>query len=199
MRYETHDLTEEEGAPTPERARIANGSLHRFPVYENPNSRVIVGYGHQVATPVRKMLMDGRIGETECRAAEKYVADYEIGMRVAGLTAKYGKRMGVGGTPLSQMTASAFDELLPEELRADRHNSFVRAYSAIGNESTAFWVTAITCEIPVGGKVPTLADAGRAYMGYACPKQSQSSGATIIRWGLERLADHYGMTKKKKS
>ena len=188
MRSETHDLTEEEGAPTPERARIANGSLAYDELYA-PNSRVPTAIRYKVVSPIAKM----NLADRERRAAEMFCRDFDIGGRVTGLTMKYGERMGTGGTPASQQSRD--DSLSPEDRRAFHHTRYVRACTHIGHKATAYWLTAIVCEIPVNDQVkpPSLEDVGRAWMGYDCRKRAQASGATLIKSGLERLADFYGI------
>jgi hypothetical protein len=195
MSYHHKQEEAHSGAPTPERAAIANGSLVTFPIYENPNSRVVIATGYRIATPIYKMFQDGRISENEQKAAEIFYRDYTIGMMSPGLIAKYGERMGFGGTPLAQQANT--ERLTPEERRAEHHTKYVKACSYIGHKPTAYWLTAIACEIPVGepAKVPTLEDVGRIYGGYKCPKRAQSSGSTLIKSGLERLTDFYGLER----
>lgn len=179
----------EYGAPTPERAAIAGGALHRFPVYES-NGRVI-GQGHCVATAVQKMCMSGQITEGERKAAELYYRDYDIGSRSVGLTMQYGERMERGGTPLAQQANIQGKSLT--ELRSECQARFKDAGRHIGDKTMMFWFDAIVCEIPINGSIkpPTLEDAGRAWMGYECKKRAQASGATLIKTILVRLKSFY--------
>ena len=63
----------------------------------------------------------------------------------------------------------------------------------------AAWVQRICCEdySVLEDKVPTLTDCGMAYMGTKCRRQATATGAMLIKQGLERLAAHYGIGKKK--
>src|SRR5688572_12427400 len=95
------------GAPTPEQREIINGSLRRFPIYESPNSRVIIGYGHEIVSPIAKLYEKGKIGQEEVDAARMFQRDFNVATRAGRLTMKYGERLGVGGTPASQQANSA--------------------------------------------------------------------------------------------
>jgi hypothetical protein len=96
--------------------------------------------------------------------------------------------------------------MTPDELRAMYNGlwaSGVKALLTANPLSTdrliAHWVQKIVCEdysVPEDS-VPTLADCGRAYMGWKSPMQAQASGVSLIKQGLERLAAHYGIGKKK--
>jgi hypothetical protein len=63
----------------------------------------------------------------------------------------------------------------------------------------AEWMQRICCEdySVLEDKVPTLAECGRAYAGWKSDKQATATGAILIKQGLERLAAHYGIGKKK--
>ena len=63
----------------------------------------------------------------------------------------------------------------------------------------ATWVQRIACEdySMLEDKVPTLTDCGMAYMGTKCRRQATATGAMLIKQGLERLAAHYGIRKRK--
>ncbi len=186
------DRDQDFGTPTPERADIANGSLQKFDLFA-PNSRVPIATAYKVIGPVAKMFADGRISQNEMKAAELFHRDYIVGNSAAGLTMRYGERMGSGGTPLAQQANT--DRLSPEERRTFHHNRFHSACRAIGHKSTTYWLAAIVCEIAIDDaiKPPSLEDVGRAWMGYDCRKRAQASGATLIKSGLERLADFYGL------
>ena len=190
MRYEGHADREDGdfGAPTPERANIANGSLQYDELFA-PNSRVPIATRYKVVGPIAKMSLADR----ERKAAELFYRDYMLGHRTVGLTMKYGERMGSGGTPAGQQRNT--DDFCPETHRVKRLSEWRNACAFIGHKATAYWLTAIVCEIPVNDQVkpPSLEDVGRAQMGYQCPKRAQASGATLIKSGLERLADFYGI------
>ena len=194
MRLDQRNREEEKdyGAPTPERADIANGSLQKVDLFA-PNSRVPIATAYRVTGPIAKMFQDGRISQSEQQAAELFYRDYIVGNSASGLTMKYGERMGAGGTPLAQQANT--DRLSPEERRTFHHNRFHSACRYIGHKSTSYWLTAIVCEIAVGDEIkpPSLEDVGRAVMGYDCRKRAQASGATLIKSGLERLTDFYGI------
>lgn len=182
------DRDDSDFGPTPERANIANGSLQKDELFA-PNSRVPIATRYKVVGPIGKMnLTDG-----ERKAAALFCKDFDIGGRVTGLTMRYGERMGSGGTPASQQRRD--DVLSPEDRRAFHHTRYINACGFIGHKATAYWLTAIVCEIPVNDEIrpPSLEDVGRAWMGYQCQKRAQASGATLIKSGLERLADFYGI------
>jgi hypothetical protein len=175
--------------PTPERKRIANGELVAWDV-QSDSGRIISRY--LISSPVTKMLRLGQITDNEHKAAEDFYRDYIVGMRIAGLTSKYGERAGVGGTPLNQQIDTSRKS--PEEIRAYHHSRYMKACQHIGHPKTAFWVEAIICEAPIGDSAtpPTLEDVGRDYGGYECRKRAQAAGSTLIKSGLERLAVFYG-------
>jgi hypothetical protein len=176
------------GTPTPERANIANGSLQKDELFA-PNSRVPIATRYKITGPIGKMALSDR----ERKAAELFYRAYMVGHRTAGLTMKYGERMGTGGTPASQQRT--VDDYCPEHNRVKRLAEWRNACNYVGHKATAYWLTHIVCEIPVNDEVkpPSLEDVGRAWMGYQCQKRAQASGATLIKSGLERLADFYGI------
>jgi hypothetical protein len=222
MRYETHDLNEEEGAAaldrvrvsaeglkryersaleriardkranpfdvTPEQREIINGSLYRFPVYESPNSRVVIGYGHAIAHPLQKLHDAGRIDQEDINAATKFQRDFIIGTRVS-ITSKYSDLMGAGGTPAGQQTSDA----CPETTRLNAQIKYRKACEFVGEQQSP-WLTAVVCEVPVGepGKVPSFEDVGREYAGYTNRPQAKSAGETLIMEWVRRLSKFYG-------
>ena len=188
----------ESNAPTPERARIANGSLEPLPINDRSSYRVI-GTAFRIAPPVSKMFHNDQIGEDELRAAGIFSADFEIGMRVR-VTGRYGIDLAMasvsgrsGGTPLSQQ--KDIGSLTPEERRAHHHNRWMKACRHIGHPLTAEWLTYLVAEVPLPGRnnSPTLADLGAAFMPYRTTKQCGAAGATLVKSGLERLVYFYGI------
>jgi hypothetical protein len=63
----------------------------------------------------------------------------------------------------------------------------------------AEWTQRICCEdySVLEDKVPTLNECGRAYAGWKSDKQATATGVSLIKQGLERLAAHYGIGKRK--
>ena len=89
----------------------------------------------------------------------------------------------------------------PEEFWRYHAKRYTDACEFVNHAPTVFWLTAILCEIPVvlgngRERVPTLADAGRAYTGYSTKAQA-AAGSTLIRLGLERIAVKYGTSDRR--
>jgi hypothetical protein len=89
--------------------------------------------------------------------------------------------------------------MTPDELRTMYSGLWAAGVKAIGCNFTAYWLHRIVCEdySAIEDSVPTLADCGRAFMNWKSSTQAQASGASVIKQGLERLAAHYGIGKKK--
>jgi len=135
----------------------------------------------RVAPVVEHMRRRGQLGEAEERAAERFYRDFVLGHRVAGLVSSYGDRI------------AGSDRDAGDDLRAMFHNRFIGACRAIGHWPTIEWMVRIVCEQIMASEasVPTLADAGRAYLGYRNQQQAQAVGATLVKSGLERLVPYY--------
>ena len=188
-----HMLEDDAGVPTPERRAIANGYLVRDDLHDPKSaSRAPIATRYRIATPIYKLKQDGRITEGEQKAADLFYRDYTLGQITPGMVAKYGERLGTGGTPLAQQANT--DRLTPEELRTFHHSRYIGACRWIGHGPTIYWLTAVVCEVHVGEseKIPTFEDVGRAYGGYDCRKRAQAAGVTLICSGLERLTVFYG-------
>ncbi len=194
MRYEGHADREDGdfGAPTPEQREIINGSLRRFPIYESPNSRVIVAYGHEIVSPIAKLYEKGKIGQEEVDAAALFRRDFNVATRAGRLTMKYGERLGVGGTPASQQANTG--DYCPETHKLQAQMKYRKACDWIGQEQ-ATWLTAVICEIPIGepGKVPSFEDVGRVYARRANRPQATASGEDLIAEWTKRLPKFYGI------
>ena len=185
--------------PTPEQLEIINGFLDERPIYETPNSRVPIGYGYKVASPILRMFQAESIGAAEFKAAHLFHRDYNLGIARQRVVGRYGVEMsmaglGTGGTPLSQQK----EDDKPEEFWRYHAKRYTDACAFINHAPTEFWLTSIACEIRVvlgdgRERVPTLEDAGRAYTGYATKAQAAAAGSTLIRLGLERIAIKYGI------
>jgi hypothetical protein len=188
MRTGTTYEQDEFDGPTPERMRIANGELRSWASQSDSGRRIT---RFEIASPVTRMLDKGQITVKEHRAAEDFYRDYVSGMRIAGLTSKYGERMGFGGTPLNQQSRSVDS---PEDRRLKAHMKYMDACRHVGHAKTVYWLEAIICAAPIGDSAtpPTLEDVGRDYGGYECRKRAQAAGSTLIKSGLERLAAFYG-------
>lgn len=208
MKSRQHDMRgEDAGAPTPERAAIANGHLIERPIYDSPNSanRIPIGTGYRIATPIMKMHLDKPENVTleMLKAADRFYKDYNHGVLNPRVCGRYGvdlamAGLGRGGTPLSQMKVpddpeAAKRQEREEEPHIKRAKSYANACAFIGHRPTAYWLTAVVCEVPLGepAKVPTLEDVGRAYAGYASRQHAMAAGYVIIKSGLERLEDFY--------
>ena len=85
------------------------------------------------------------------------------------------------------------------KLWADGVKALLTANPLSTDRLIAHWMQKIVCEdySVLDDSVPTLADCGRAYMGWKSPTQAQATGANLIKQGLERLAAHYGIGKRK--
>jgi hypothetical protein len=182
--------------PTPERAAIANGHLIERDIFDAPNSatRIPIGTGFRIATPVYKMHLDGRVGIQEVKAADKFYKDYNHGVLSHKVAGRYGidlhmAGLGTGGTPLSQQE----DDGHEEEFHIFHAKRYARACAYIGHKPTVQWLTSLVCEVPIGEpcRIPTLEEIGRAYVGYESRKHAMASGVTLIKNGLERLAQFY--------
>ena len=178
-------------APTPERLREIETAIEIYATTVAAG-RDLAREAWRVVPVVEHMQRRGQLTDTDTRAAETFYRDFVLGHRIGGLTSRYGERAGTGGTPLSQLASSA--GTTPDETRAEYHRAFIDACRAINHMPTVEWMVRIICEqlLAAEPKPPTLADAGRAYMGYRDAKQAQAVGATLIKTGLERLALHYG-------
>jgi hypothetical protein len=195
MRYETHDLTEEEGAPTPERARIANGSLQKLDLYDK-NSRTPIATAYKINSVLDKLLANDQITEAMHSAGERFHEDYVVG-RCVKMTGKYGLAFEMAaaigptaGTPVSQLTAEALARL-PDSTKSA--NRFYAAYKAIGHKETADAIVAVVCE----GSA-TLTDIGRSWTNYGSVKQQSAAGLAQFKIGLDMLADVYGTKVRRK-
>ena len=194
--------------PTPEQVEIINGALlHDRVTYDSPSSanRVPIGTGYRIATPVHKMHSANpeQVNVTMLRAANHFYRDYNHGILHPRVCGRYGldlamAGLGNGGTPLSQRkTPEDPDAAKREEQKEEPHifhaKRYISACSWIGHKQTAYWLTAVVCEVPVGepSKVPSLEDVGRAYSGYECRKRAQAAGSTLIKAGLEKIAFFY--------
>lgn len=194
MRTEGYaDRDSDFGAPTPEQREIINGSLRRFPLYESPNSRVIIGYGHQIVHPLVKLLEKGKIGQEEIDAAAIFQRDFNAATRAGRLTMQYGERMGGIGTPAGQQ-ANTGDRRCPDTRRLNAQIEYRKACEWIGQDQ-APWLTAVICEIPIGepGKVPSFEDVGREYAGCTNRPQATASGESLIADWTKRLPKLYGI------
>jgi hypothetical protein len=192
MRQEHADRDDSDfGAPTPEQREIINGSLRRFPIYESPNSRVVIGYGHEIVSPIAKLYEKGKIGQEEVDAARMFQRDFNVATRAGRLTMKYGERLGVGGTPASQQANTG--DYCPETHKLQAQMKYRRACEWIGPDQ-APWLTAVVCEIPIGepGKVPSFYDVGREYAGRTNRPQATASGEDLITEWTKRLSIFYG-------
>lgn len=180
--------------PTPERMRIANGSLHRF---EHVEGGRIIATSYRVGSPVWKMFKDGHIGEPEHQAAELLYRDYARSDYQPGMVGKYSPKIDGGTTPLAQMADT--DRLMPGERRVFHAARYRQALLHLKHEASAHWVRRLVCEDPIGGneKPLTLADIGRGYCGYKNERQAYASGVTLVRIALEMLADFYGLRPRR--
>jgi hypothetical protein len=185
-----HIRRQEPNAPTPERRAIANGTLKRMPVYDSPNNRVIIAYGHIIVQPIRKLFEANLIGEQEIEAASILQKDHFVGMRAAGLIASYGERGCIGGTPPSQQAET--EGMNKEERRTYHHDRYLKACNYIGRDE-ASWLTAIVCDVQVEvlGKSPSFEDIGRWYGGYGNRPQAKASGESYVRTWLKNLTRFY--------
>lgn len=207
-RYERQTLdsisrsrSEDPTRPTPEQIEIINGHLEQRPVWDSPNSakRVPIGTGWEVSTTVRKLHTDGRIDISSLKAADKFYKDYNCGVLNPKVAGRYGIDLAMAGldgskTPLSQLAEPNDHE---EEFHLFHAKRYVKAVTSLAHKPTAYWLTAVVCEVRVGepGKIPTLEDVGRAVMGYDNRQRAQAAGATIITTGLDRLAQCVYFTK----
>lgn len=139
----------------------------------------------RVTPIVEHMRRRGQLGEAEEQAATRFYRDFVLGHRVRGLVSSYGDRVSGGG----------MGEDGGELVQTRFHQAFIDACRAIGHMPTIEWMVRIVCEQIVAAETstPTLRDAGRAYMGYKQDAQAQAAGATLLKTGLERLVQHYGM------
>jgi hypothetical protein len=151
-----------------------------------------------------------QITDEEYKAAQDFHKYFVLGHRVGGLTARYGELTSAGGTPPGQQidayNARGEIRLTPDELRTMYNglwSSGVKALLTANPLGTdhfiATWVQRIVCEdySVLEDKVPTLAECGRAYSGWKSDKQATATGVSLIKQGLERLAAHYGIGKRK--
>lgn len=168
--------------PTRERRAAIETALETYATTVRAG-RDMASEAWRVVPVVESMRRHGQLGEDEERAAEIFYKDFILGHRVGGLVASYGESTGRSLEPSG-------------ELRQHHHTKFVKAVRAIGHWPTIEWMVRIVCEQLKAAetKPPTLADAGRGYMGYKDPKQAQASGATLLKTGLERLVRHYAET-----
>lgn len=167
--------------PTPERYAHLETAIETYTTTVRAG-RDVASEAWRVVPIVEHMRRRGQLGELEERAAERFYRDFVLGHRVAGLVASYGDRVSGGYEGGGDM-------------RTHFHGRFVSACRAVGHWPTIEWMVRIICEQLMAAEttVPTLADAGRAYLGYRNQQQAQAVGATLIKTGLERLVAHYGL------
>jgi hypothetical protein len=189
MKSRQHEQTggDEAGAPTPERARIANGSLQKIDLYDK-NSRVPIATAYRVNSVLDKLFANGQIDDAMHRAGEMFRQDYTYGM-LRSMTSKYGldfeMAAAIGptsGTPVSQQKQS--------DNRRDREecaNNFISAYRYINHKATADALVAVICE-----ESATLAEIGAAWTGYGSSKQQSAAGFAQFKIGLDKLSENYG-------
>jgi hypothetical protein len=150
-------------------------------------------------------------GEHPLQAAKSIYRYFVLGHRVSGLTARYGELTGSGGTPPGQQV-DIFNhrgeiKLAPDELRSMYSGLWAAGYKALltsdpmpTDHFIAHWVQKVVCEdfnLADGDKEPTLEDIGKAYLLFKDVKQARAAGVSLIKQGLERLAHHYGISKKR--
>lgn len=179
-------------APSPQRRAAIDTELEIYATTVKAG-RDAASEAWRVVPIVEHMARRGQLTEEDCRAAERFYRDFILGNRVSGLVSRYGERAGTGGTPISQREGGEI--AAPEELRSHFHSRFIDACSAVNHQPTVLWMVRIICEqlMAAETRVPTLADAGRQYMGYKDAKQAQAVGATLLKTGLERLSKFYGL------
>lgn len=187
---------EDAGAPTPERARIANGSLHTFPIYENPNSRVPIATGRRVVPVLEKLRENGQITEAMYQAGVKFRENYTYGM-LSRVTGRYGLDFEMAAaigptsaTPIGQLTEDALSRL-PD--RTKYVNDFHAGYKYINHKETADACVAIICE-----ESATLSEVGYSWTEYGSAKQQSAAGFAQFKIGLDMLSVCYGTKKNRK-
>lgn len=197
MKPRQHEQTggDEAGAPTPERARIANGSLQKIDLYDK-NSRVPIATAYRVNSVLDKLFANGQIDDAMHRAGEMFREDYTYGM-LRSMTSKYGldfeMAAAIGptsGTPISQQK--------PSESRRNRDrdecaNEFIAAYRYINHKATADALVAVICD-----ETATLAEIGAAWTGYGSSKQQSAAGFAQFKIGLDKLSEKYGTKSGRK-
>ncbi len=171
-------------APTTERAAAIETAIETYATTVQAG-RQIASEAWRVVPVVEHMRRRQQLGEYEERAAELFYRDFVLGHRVRGLVSSYGDRVNGGG--------QGDDGDSDEFVRTRFNQRFVAACRSIDHWPTIEWMVRIICEQIMQGetKPPTLADAGKAYLGYRNPAQQQAVGATLIKSGLERLVRHY--------
>lgn len=180
---------EDAGAPTPERARVANGSLQKIDLYDK-NSRVPIATAYRVNSVLDKLRMNGQIDDAMHRAGEMFREDYTYGM-LRSMTSKYGLDFEMAavightpGTPIGQQKDT--DNRRSRD-RDECANEFISAYRYINHKSTADALVAVICE-----ESATLSEIGAAWTGYGSAKQQSAAGFAQFKIGLDKLADKYG-------
>lgn len=186
---------DEAGAPTPERARIANGSLQKIDLYDK-NSRVPIATAYRVNSVLDKLFANGQIDDAMHRAGEMFREDYTYGM-LRSMTSKYGldfeMAAAIGptsGTPVSQQKAS--DNRRGRD-RDECANEFIAAYRYINHKATADALVAVICD-----ETATLAEIGAAWTGYGSSKQQSAAGFAQFKIGLDKLSEKYGTKSGRK-
>lgn len=206
----------ETNAPTPE--RVANRGMFETLTITNVTGRERNSEVWRKVPTVEAMIRRGQIDRDDAQnyleAAQTFYRDFILGHRQGGLTAKYGEQCGKGGTPISQQRVSYYTDkhgvqhevMGPDERRTHHHTAWISACQAIGVYQDPVtgaprpgravqWMQKLVCEdfFLAEEAAPTLADAGRAYLGCKCPKQAAAAGATMLKMSLERLVNHYGL------
>lgn len=182
---------DEAGAPTPERARIANGSLQKIDLYDK-NSRVPIATAYRVNSVLDKLFANGQIDDAMHRAGEMFREDYTYGM-LRSMTSKYGLDFEMAaatgptsGTPISQLSREAL-ERRSSRGRDECANDFIAAYRYINHKATADALVAVICD-----ETATLSDIGAAWTGYGSSKQQSAAGFAQFKIGLDKLSEKYG-------
>ena len=200
MKTNQRDSREEEkfiGSPTPERARVANGSLQKIDLYDK-NSRVPIATAWRVNSVLDKLRMNGQIDDAMHRAGEMFREDFTRGM-LRTMTGKYGvdfeMAAAIGptsGTPVSQLSKEALERRSNRD-REQCSNDFIAAYRYVNHKETADALVAVICE-----ESATLSEIGAAWTGYGSSKQQSAAGFAQFKIGLDKLADNYGTKVRRK-
>jgi hypothetical protein len=164
----------------------------------------------RVVRTIERMHRNKQITDEEYKAAQDFHKYFTLGHRVGGLTMRYGEQTGCGGAPPGQQVDAPNHRsevrLTPDELRAIYNGLWASGVKALltanppgTDHLIATWVQRIVCEdySVLEDKAPTLTDCGTAYTGCKCRRQAQAIGASLIKQGLERLAAHYGIGKRR--
>jgi hypothetical protein len=142
-----------------------------------------------VVPTIERMHRNKQITDDELQAAKDFYRYFILGHRMMGLTARYGEQTGCGGTPLGQQVDAINHRgelrMTPDELRtmydklwADGVKALLTANHLGTDRLIAYWVQRVVCEdySVLEHSVPTLADVGRACMGWKSPTQAQACG-----------------------